>query len=62
MWEEGSCTDLITFNDERHNEELHKHIQFNSMVIPEIKEQFIKIGKKYWDCFCKEGLKRKIMG
>ena len=38
-WEEGHHTDLTTFNDGGHNEELYKHIKFKSRVIPVIKEQ-----------------------
>ena len=35
-WEEGKCTDEITFNAKEHNEELQKHTKLNSSVIPEI--------------------------
>ena len=52
----------MTLNDKEHNGELHKHIKFNSRVIPEIKEQLISIVKKYWDCFFKEGAKLTILG
>ena len=41
---------------------LHKHIKLNSRVITDINKQLIEIVKKYWDCFCKEGTKRTILG
>ena len=61
-WEEGRGTDLITLNDEEHNEELHTNIKLNSGVIPQIKEHLISIVKKYWDFFCKESTKLTILG
>ena len=62
MQEEGSCTYLITFNDEEYNEEMNKHIKLNSRFIPEIKVQLMSIRNKYWDCFSEEGAKHTILG
>ena len=62
MQEEGSCTYLITFNDEEYNEEMNKHIKLNSRVIPQIKENLMSTGNKYWDCFSKESAKQTILG
>ena len=42
--------------------ELHTHINLRSRFVPEIKGQLILIVNKYWDYFCKEGVKRTIMG
>ena len=36
-WEEGSRTNLITFDYDKHSKELHKHIKLNSRVTTEIK-------------------------
>ena len=47
IWEEESHTNLITFDDEEHNEELNKHVKLNSIYIPETKEKLIVIVKKY---------------
>ena len=46
-WKEGCYNNLIIFNDGKHFKELHKHIKLNSIVIPEIREHFITIVKKY---------------
>ena len=51
MWEEGSCTNLITLNDEKNIKELHKHIISNLRITLEIKEHLIATVKKYWIFF-----------
>ena len=62
MWEKGSRKILITFNDDKHGEELHKHIRLNTRVTLEIREHLIAIVKKYRGDFCKEDEKRTILG
>ena len=56
-WEEGESTNLITFDDSKHVEELRKNIIVSTKFTPELQELVIPIVKKCRDCFFKEGAK-----
>ena len=48
-WEEGESTNLITFDDSKHVEELRKNIIVSTKFTPELQELVIPIVKKCRD-------------
>ena len=47
-YKEVKSTNLITFDDSKHVEELRKNIIFSTKVIPELRELVIPIVKRCW--------------
>ena len=55
--------DIITFGDEDEDEaELEKHFKLGASATPESKSKILRLVQKYWDCFCKRGARRTIIG
>ena len=55
--------DIITFGDEDGDEaELEKHFKLGASASPESKSKILRLVQKYWDCFCKRGARRTIIG
>ena len=47
IWEEGKMTNLFTFDDSKHGEELLKNIRISTKVTAEVLERIISIVKIY---------------
>ena len=60
-WQDTQRDDLINFQDS-HQDELEADLRMGTGVDKETKEEIVNIIKKYWDCFCKEGAKRTVIG
>ena len=54
--------DLIPFDPTKDKEELDKHFKIGEHVSATNKQRVLTLIKRYWDCFCKEGAKRTILG
>ena len=54
--------DLIKFDAKDHNEELEKNLKIGEHVKPQLRQRIIDLIQTYWDCFCKEGARRTILG
>lgn len=55
----GGNAATMTAADEK---ELEKNLKVGSSATPAQRKQIIAIIKKYWDCFCKRGARRTILG
>ena len=54
--------DIIIFDSALHDEELTKDIRIGNTVPDSIRNQLKNLVIDYWDCFCKEGARRTIIG
>ena len=61
MDRQPALRELISFN-ETQQKELDADLHIGDTVDDLTKNKIIDIIKKYWDCFCKEGAKRTILG
>ncbi len=61
-WEPGTRDDLIKFDHDRDMPSLLADLKVGSQVSPAIRNELISVIQDHWDCFAKEGVKRKILG
>ena len=60
-WQDKQRNDIIDF-EESYQAELDKDLRMGTGVDDATKQEIMSLIKKYWDCFCKEGAKRTIIG
>ena len=62
-WNPGSPrTDLIKYDAARDDDEIKSSFKINPDCSTEIRSRILSIIHKYWDCFCKRGVSRPILG
>ena len=54
--------DVILFNEDTDREELTAGLRVGSQVTDTLKGRIISIIEEFWDCFCKRGAYRPILG
>ena len=53
---------IITFEGTDDDTELESNLKVGSNVDPDFRQRVKDIIIKYWDCFCKQGARRTILG
>lgn len=60
--DKGSRTDIISYNNDMDKYKLKVDIHIGNQAIKYTREMIISIIKNYWDCICKKGCHRHIIG
>ena len=61
-WKDRGRDDIIMYNKSAHEEEMNKGLRIGKSVDATTKDALIGLVTTNWDCFCKEGACRPIIG